>query len=249
MLSINNGFKNSNNEMFENIRNINFDEIKDMYGNLGTFVTQTDGDDDVNIGYDSGVYLYKSKYDSSKALRIYKDFYYYKAISYRDERMISKLQEKQKDVKLTLFPTGVVTIEDYVIGQEIPYFEDNETILSLFTKKNYTKLPTYYYIEILKIIKELYKNDIVYTDIHTRNLLLCGVEKTMQLIDFDPSLVRFGEDKKYLYGSMINALRSTITKLNGLSGINFDESFYKTETLEQIDEYLLEQHEKLLKKV
>lgn len=229
-----------------NIRNIHFPNFEDVYGNLGTFVTESHRYANVFSDYtEDGIYLYKSSYDPKRALRIYKDFHHYKYIGHSDERLITKLHEKQPDIRLTEFPTGIITIENKVVGQEIPYYENYETIRNVFENKSNNKIPTYYYIEILKIIKELYECGIVYQDIHTKNLLFNIYDETIKLIDFEPFNVKFDDDRKYGYASMISNLKQLINVLNELSSIEFTSDFKKTNTLEEVEECILENHLRL----
>lgn len=251
MFKINQNFINEKARIFNNIRNIHFDTLDEAKVGLGTYITETKSSNIEADYYDdevaSGVYIYKSKYDPKVALRVYRDFYHYKYSGNRDEIMISELQNRQKDVKLTEFPTGVVTIENKVIGQEVPFYENYNTLLSFFKKNMYKKIPTHYYIEVLKIIKELYSVGIGYSDIHGKNLLVNNIDETIKLIDFDDAYVRFDENKKYNHESMISNFRWLISDLNEICNISFDESFNKVQTLEEIEESILENQYKLLK--
>ena len=121
-----------------NIRNINISDISELR-ELGKFVAETkrevSGFWTESDNLENGVYIYKSNYDSKKALRIYKDFALYKYIYHSDAKDVSKLQEFQSKIKLTEFPTGILTIEDSVIGQEIPFYENYETLRYIFENK------------------------------------------------------------------------------------------------------------------
>ena len=250
MFRIDPTYTSENGILYNNVRNIHFDTLDEAKKGLGTYITQTKPvglDLDLFDELTYGIYLYKSSYDPKVALRVYRDFYHYKYSGNIDERMVSKLQDRQKFVKLTEFPTGVVTIENKVIGQEVPYYENYNTLRNVFNEKQHKKIPTYYYIEILKILKELYAADIVYSDIHGRNFILSAVDETMKLIDFDDGYVKFDEDKKYHYTSMISNLKYLINKLNEMSQITFKDNFDKTQTLEEVEESILEHHQKLIK--
>ena len=128
-----------------NVRNINYGNLESARCSFGTFINESRNN---KLGYSDdeyhGIYLYKSNYDENKALRIYKDFMHYKYVGYTDERIVSELQKRQKFVHLTEFPTGIVTIENSVIGQEIPYYEQYETIRYMF--ENNKVLAALYFI-------------------------------------------------------------------------------------------------------
>lgn len=229
-----------------NIRNINYESLEEARFNFGTFLTESKSYKFDSIDSDlDGIYLYKTIYDPKKVLRIYKDYPHYKYISHCDQRIISELQSRQKNIKLTDFPTGVVTIENIVIGQEIPYYEGFETIRNIYQNNKYIKIPTYYYLEILKILKELFKEGIIYKDIHSNNFLYKTFEECIKLIDFEPFEVRFDEGMNCNYNSMIDNLKAMIILLNGFSGIEFDSNFKKTKTLEEVEESILENQKKL----
>ena len=251
MFAIENGFKNINNQEYPNIRNIHYDELKDVQGNVGTFITETEYegvDADSSFKLNNGVYIYKAFYNPRVALRFYKDFADYAYTFHNDEKIVSKLQEKQDRVKLTKFPTGIITIGNKVVGQEIPYYEDHRTLLKTFRQKGYKQIPTHYYIEILKILKELYQANIVYSDTHAKNFMISMIDDTIKLIDFDSSYLSFDENSDYLYKAMITNLKNMIMKLNRLSDIKFSQNFTDTQTLEEIEESVLENQEKILKK-
>lgn len=249
MPTIKDNYVDGLNKTYE-VRNLSYDSVDELTANAGTFIRlpESEANVDTSSPLTSGVYLYKTHYNPSVALRLYKDFITPEYTGHLDHRVVSKLQEKQKLVTLTDFPTGIVTIRDNVVGQEIPYYEDYDTIYRFFHNRKLTKLPTHYYIEILKILKELYSADIVYSDIHTKNLLVNRINETIKLIDFEYSLVGFDDKKKYLYMPMIYNLKSFLLRLSAIYDIEFDEDFDKAKTLEQIEECVLEKHEKLLKR-
>ena len=186
------------------------------------------------------------KYDPKKALRIYKDFADYKYTCHKDDKLISELQSRQKYVKLTDFPTGVATIENYVIGQEIPYYKNSDTLakkclnLPSDNKRELTILK--YYLEILEILKELYKNDIIYADVRSRNFMIDKVHDMIKLIDFESSYISF--DRKKYYSDMIDNIKIMINEINKYFKIEFIIS--KETSLENIEETInTEQHKRL----
>ena len=230
------------------IRNINYECLEKARFNFGTFLKESKSS---NFGYDGddfdGIYLYKSKYDDKKALRIYKDFMHYKYVGHPDQKIIYELQQRQKFVKFTEFPTGIVTIENSVIGQEIPYYDKYEPIRYIFKNNKYKDHPTNYYVQILKILIELFDVGITYQDIHSNNFLFNSIDEDIKLIDFESFQVKFDEGKNCNYNFMIDNLKFMITLLNRMSGIEFDYNFERAQTLEEIEESILENQKKLIK--
>ena len=244
MHTINQGFTNYKGVEFNNIRNIHYDNKEDLIGNIGVFKAETEKDDGFFFSHglkvSEGIYLYQSYYDKNKALRIYKEFADYKYLYSTDDKLVSKLQEKQKDIKLTEFPTGIVSIENYVIGQEIPFYEDYKTFASLLLNKQLTELPINVYMDILKILKELADNGIYYSDVHAKNFMINLESLTTKLIDFETRFVSIDNEKKFLYKNMIINLKHMITKINSLYNIQFSNTFNKLDNLEHIQEYIYE---------
>lgn len=229
-----------------NIRNINYESLEEARFNFGTFITESKPGKFDSIGDDlEGIYLYKCNYDSKRALRIYKDYMYYKHVGHSDHKIVSELQLRQKNISLTEFSTGIVTVENSVIGQEIPYYEDYSTLRKVF-KNNIIEVNSIKsYIKILNILKELFKEGIVYQDIHSNNFLYRILDEDIKLIDFDRFQVKFDEGKNCNYESMIDNLKYMINLLNSFKGIEFDHGFEKTKTLEEIEESILQNQKKL----
>lgn len=244
MHTINKGFINNKGIEYKNIRDIHYDKKEDLMGNLGTFKAETEKDDGLFFSHglkvSEGIYLYQSYYDKDKALRIVKEFADYKYLYSTDDKLVSKLQEKQKDIKLTEFPTGIVSIENYVIGQEIPYYDDYKTFANLVLNNKFKELPTGIYMEILEILKELADNGIYYSDVHAKNFMINLQNLTTKLIDFETRFVSIDGEKEFLYKNMIINLKKMITKINSLYNVEYCNKFDKLEKLEHIQEYVYE---------
>ena len=248
MYYIKNGFKNYKNDYFDNIREIHFDKFEDLIGNLGSFILETHSNEDLGFALNPGIYLYASEFENNKAYRIYKDYANYKYLCYTDDAFISKLQSIQKNIKLTNFPTGVVTLGGNIIGQEVPYYKETLNIDKYFIKYLTEKNVTKYYLKILYILKELFREGIIYKDINSGNFLVNINTERINLIDFDPVYTIFSGEKDYAYYEMIEHLKILIQKLNRIKCIKFNENFSKVITLEEIEESLLENQKRLIKK-
>lgn len=250
MHSIENGYKNHDGIYYDNIRNIHYDKISDTKNNLGKYVNQSSSKSNdpfaPSFSDELGVYIYKSYYDNNKGLRLYQDYGNYKYVYHNDEKLISELQKRQKNIQLTDFPTGIVSVEDYTIGQEIIYYENFNTLSNLINNSKVKDNIFSIYLDILKILKELCNNGILYSDIHPKNFMI-NSDLITKLIDFEPRYVKFDENAKYLYETMITNLKNTINYINSFYNIKFNTDFNTTKTLNNIEECIYEKQYSLKK--
>lgn len=246
MIIIKNEFKDRYGIIY-NVRNINVTSPLELSSVLGKYVASSSPENENDFDLkEEGINLFRSKLDSSKAFRVYKDQNIYEYTNHNDHIIISELQKRQKNIKLSEFPTGIITIENKVVGQEIPFYENSETIYKYFKEHNMKKRPTEFYLEVLKILKELYSEGIVYTDIHTKNFLINNINEIVNIIDFEDSFIYLDGRTEFAYPTMINNLKFYLLDiLNKIKGIEFSSSYDKAETLEQIEEVVIEADYKL----
>ena len=191
MLNIKDEYIDRNGNVY-NIRNINYENKSDLKGNIGEYITETKKEN--SIFFDSsdnlyeGVYIYKSFYDPKKALRIYKDWADYLYVSHNDVKLLYELQKKQKNIQLTEFPTGVITLDNSVIGQEIPFYEGYENLNVSLKKLKDIKEIINCYQQVVSILKELELENILYTDIHPKNFMM--KDNIVKLIDFENDSIK-----------------------------------------------------------
>lgn len=223
--------------------NIHFEKKEDMATSLGKYVAETDYKDNMFLSSSwnltNGIYLYQSYFDPKIALRIYRDFASYKYVHHDDAKLIKELLERGKNVLLTDFPMGVITIEDYVVGQAIPFYEDYDTLAKVVINKKDELSIMKYYLEIMKILKELYNNSIIYADVRSRNFMINRVNNLVKLIDFESQYISF-DDR--LYKEMIKNIKITINEINDYLNIKF--KIDKEDSLDNIEETLLEENYK-----
>ena len=231
------GFTDNKGNHYPNIREIAYEQGK-TFGSFGTLIGESgikDFDNDETL---DGVYAFRSHIDPSKVYRIYKDFltpnFNYEA----DAKFISELQKYNKDVKLSEFPTGVVTEGGRIIGHEVP-FVDGITLKEYSENNKNEIIPTKIYIQILDILRELYINKIYYLDIHERNFMI--KDGIVKLIDFDNFFVRIGNitvsDKRLMF----DYLKMMLEELNKNFGIadkigiidGLDDAYQKVFKLEE----------------
>lgn len=107
-MEIRDKFIDKNGILYPNISEVAYTS-SNIFGNLGTLVNETNREVKDNFKRssmdlnDEGVYIYKSTFDPSVALRIYKCFYDPDFNGFQDEKLISKLQNFQERVNELLF--------------------------------------------------------------------------------------------------------------------------------------------------
>ena len=218
-------------EDFTNRKGIHYDRVREsayrrgeLAGNLGTFVAETKHEH--NMFFDSshdltsGVYIYQSHSDPMVAYRIYKSFADYGFNGYNDDILIQKLRERQEKIKLSRFPTGVVTLNGNIIGQEIPYFPDKITLYKFFLEYKDIS-PVKIYRAVLEILNEMYDNGIIYLDNHPKNFMVNPANSdSIDVIDFDESYVKFDNDSETLRRQLFDNYKVTVDGLNRICGID-----------------------------
>lgn len=237
------GYEDKNGVKYDDLLNVHFEKKEDMATSLGKYVAETDYKENMFLSSSwnltNGIYLYQSYFDPKIALRIYRDFASYKYVHHNDAKLIKELLERGKNVLLTDFPMGVITIEDYVVGQAIPFYEDYDTLAKVVINKKDELSIMKYYLEIMKILKELYNNSIIYADVRSRNFMINRVNNLVKLIDFESQYISF-DDR--LYKEMIKNIKLTINEINDYLNIKF--KIDKEDSLDNIEETLLEENYK-----
>lgn len=233
-MTIKDSYVDKKGNFYKNVREVIYTR-EEMVNNLGEYITQTSREvsdffkeDSLDFD-DDGFYIYKSLYDENKGLRVYKRFNEYKFNGDRDEILISKLQERQAKIKLTEFPTGVLTREGYIFGQEMPFYENYETLFNFKDNIDSISQLVEIYKKCLKILEELCKNDIYYTDVHSKNFMVNNDD--IKLIDFEYSRVKF-DDPSYIdvvfyrvtkMFDLINSLLDSNVKYD--CPVNFEQAY------------------------
>lgn len=238
------GYTNDKKISYSDLRNLCFSSDK-SFGKLIHATKKTDSNS-FSLSVD-GVFIYENEFLKDKALRIYKNALYEGSSAYKDDKLVYSLIQKQNKVKLTDFPTGIVTYEDRIIGQEIPYYKNAITLLE-YTKLNKDKIPTKNYLEVLKILKEMLDNSICYADVHASNFLI--VDNKMKVIDFESNLVSIDEIYNYQIENMTSNFTSLTSKINEICGISYDtRKMYQMNDLNLLEEYILEEDKKIRRNI
>lgn len=242
---IKNNYIDNNGKEYAQVREINFPTKDSMRKNIGKYICETEREKGLffstSAALNEGVYIYQTNYLRSRALRIFKDWaIYYPKIArqyvYRkDPQLIQELKSREKNIKLTEFPTGIVTLEDYIIGQEIPFYEQTKTLFEISKEKKVNDI-LQYYLDMIRILNELVQNGIIYTDCHAKNFVVNYVNNIVNLIDFEPHQV-FIDENKNKYKDMMLKIKQTINIINGMKNISFE--VHKEDTLEELEESIL----------
>ena len=214
----------------DGVRNLQVDfnsKINDNY----KFIISTH--DDMDSEFDLiGAIIYANIDDLSKSLKIYKDYaeihlavdcnLFNCAITHHyDIDLIKNLQQKQKNIKLTQFPTGIVTYKGYIIGQEMPFYVNCIDLLKYCQTLGDNNVIINQIIKCIQIIQELYENGIVYIDVHPQNFLVDSLGG-FHLIDFDNKYVSFSIDDIDSYNRMIDNLKCMIKDIFKLFNISLE---------------------------
>lgn len=227
---INDSYVNPNGVYFSHVREIAYKK-GELIGNLGVLVAETGYEKDDFIGNYGmtleGSYIYQTYNNPNIAYKIYKEFADYGFNGYKDDVLIQKLQSVKSNIDLTKFPTGVVTLDGRIIGQEIPYYDNAITLLD-YVKKASVDNRINAYIKILKILQELFKNGILYLDIHPKNFMVNADNDNINLIDFDSDFICFDTDDKHMMDNIFKNFMMMIEYLEDDMNMNFNLDYIET---------------------
>ena len=212
------GFTNINGSYFSYVREIAFN--KGDYLRIGKPITMShqENNSDSFMSDDhiyGSMFIYQDNINPNVGYRIYDSYNDYRFNGNRDDVLIQNLQERQENVQLTKFPTGVVTYGGFIIGQEMPFFPNSQNIDAYLKKCNLSDAFALYK-QLLLMFKELCLNGIMYTDIHPGNIIIDS-KLNLELIDFDMNFIDFDNKKRLevvirnLY-NLINILTTKIYK-------------------------------------
>lgn len=231
-MEIKDKFVDRNGILYSNLREVAYTK-DNIFGNLGSLVNETNREVHDGFGKTSntisqdGVYIYQSNYDKNIALRVYKCFLDPNFNGYRDEKLLSKLQQFQHRIELTSFPVGVVTLDGNIIGQEIPYYAEYNQLYEIKDQVSMKDLLNLYR-KCLIIIDELHKKGIYYLDVHAKNFLVDN-NLDVKLIDFEPCLIKFYDRSQLLF--TLDNFYNMVNLVN--QRINVNELFEKPRTIDE----------------
>ncbi len=260
---INLGYTDNLGNRYDNIREIAHTN-ESLCSNLGKYITESNMQSMNGLDMDdsqTGVYIYQDRTNENIGYRIYKD----KNAPSDDHIMVSKLVSRQPHIHYSTFPTGVVTLNGKLIGEEIPFFKDSTTIyqfiLDTVRDGKTNILPTKIYLLMLKVIRELYDNGIFFLDGHCKNFMITkdGIDKItnnqilksddIKTIDFESRWIVFDDLNDRITKYIIDTLvYYNFAKINSLLGIKeIVGQFPNCNSLSELEEAVLEQEHKLIK--
>lgn len=142
-----------------------------------------DLDDFGILRHKQSAYIFQDAENPKIGYRIYKSYWRDNFDHFKDASMLQRLYMNGGDISDIDFPYGVITRENRIIGQVIPYYEDG-TDMACFSENARENLTRAYFL-----LKELCDHYIYYLDVHGHNFLITS--QGMKLIDFDQEFVAF----------------------------------------------------------
>lgn len=249
---ITDNFINKENEEFPKVRQVAF-QSGNLSNNVGIFITETKYEPtnwfNSSNNLTNGVFIYQSYNNPNVAYRIYKCFADYGFNGYDDDILIQELQKKQELINDTKFPTGVVTLDGNIIGQEIPFFNNNITLLDFFKKYKNIDIVNEY-IKVLNVLKEMYDNGILYVDVHSENFMLDPtlIHSKINTIDFERKFVMVDDWSKSARERLFSCFSNMINQLNNIREVDLKLGrFVLTNNFDDTYEELEEMTKKLVK--
>lgn len=206
---------------YEGLKEIAFKRTDNIYI-LGNYVTSSKKNEDTFTNSTEGVFILQSEINPNIGYRIdeetgnYGRFDDFKKCCMNSEpKFIHELIKRQSMIKRTDFPTGIVTIDHYCVGEEIPFYEDYISLREyISTRKDSLVLPEKVFLNLLLNLKELNDNDIYYYDIHNNNFLI--KDEIVKIIDFDSMYTRLDfsqyalENQSYNLSMLLNKNLKTL---------------------------------------
>lgn len=192
----------------------------DMINGIGKFVAETNREENDSLEWsnynDRGVYIFQSNNNPNIAYRIYKEYADHDFSGYMDDEMIQKFTKVKDKIKLSKLPTALITMDGKIVGQEIAYFPNAVTLLEFSRKNRNINYQTKIYLDVLKILEELYHNGIIYLDCNPSNFLINfdNDELKVEIIDFDPIFIKYSNHNNTALTHMLHNYRSMIDCLN-----------------------------------
>lgn len=125
---------------------------------------------------------------------------------YRNKKMLKNLQINQDKFNDIDFPVAYFIDKKKVVGTVVPYYKGSESLKVLSNVYKLEKLKEFYNhsdgevsnliemcLEVLELIKHMYDENIIYTDINAGNFIVYN--NTIKVVDFEPSYVHFKKNK------------------------------------------------------
>lgn len=139
--------------------------------------------------------------------------------NYTSVSLVDELIVQQNQIKNTKFPIEIITIDNYPAAQIIPYFRDSIVLTKYLDSQEKFILPLNIYLGFLNNLKELYENDVCYTDINLGNVMINPLTGKVDIIDFNGAEVYVMPVCESAYILCQMHLEEMLNKANKIIGI------------------------------
>ena len=211
---------------YPNILEYHFDKGEILI--LGKLKAESHADDLDEYGVGNGVFVFQDVDIPTIGYRIERDYNSFMCNNTRSLGFIESLQKKQANVYLTEFTKGVVTLDNRVIGDIVPFYSDADTLRKYIKENGWEQYSLYF--EAANILNELIANGIYYYDLNPDNFVITN--NGLKLIDFDVDLITF--DKPYS-GKQERVLDNFKVMLNILSNKEFQNTYPEIKDIDSFD--------------
>ena len=183
------GYTNNKGVFFSNVQNFSFERNQNIFDYIGQAVAQSDGNKSL---------IFNNMQNPDIAFKLLKESLNYQENldyqklyigNYTSVSLVDELIVQQNQIKNTKFPIGILTIDNYPVAQVIPYFKDSVVLMKYLESQEKFLLPINIYLDFLNNLKELYDNDVCYTDIHLGNVMINPITGKVDIIDFNDAEV------------------------------------------------------------
>lgn len=126
---------------------------------------------------------------------------------YQNKKLLKNFKINQNKFNDIDFPIGYMLEKKKLKGMIVPYYKQSLSVKELTNLYKFEDLKKYYLhdendvhnliemcLEILKLIKHMYDENIIYVDIGAGNFLVYN--NSIKIVDFEPGRVYFKEKKK-----------------------------------------------------
>jgi len=238
-------YVNKSGTVYANVKNFSWEELQDYKiiketSHVMNFQGKSSRDFE---DLDDGTWICQSVEDKNVGYRI--DLRYLNPFidNQSSARNINDLQSIQPNIKLTEFPYGVITRDNRVVGEVMPFYPDSINILD-YIKETTDENILNVYKQVLNILKEMYENGIVYRDIHGGNFVITNKNENplVHAIDFEDMFIKINKNLDYMDFSIRGHLHNLRNFLNNI------KKFIKSQEAQDYITNITDNYEKTIKR-
>ena len=206
---------------YDLVSSIEFEPNVDFYL-LGNIIAETTHKYSGWSTESEGSYIFQSKDNPYVGYKVYKNYKLLKNDLYKDNVLLENLLSRKDKIQMTKFPEKILTINNRVIGQEIPFYPNSLTLYDYFGQ--------YDNINILSVYR-----GIIYLDTHYKNFMINPLTMQLNIIDFDYNYIIFDEKTKEYKKQILYSFVQMLNKLNKLIfSNNLELKFHITDNFHQL---------------